>query len=87
MTIIGISNTINFKGSDGTEIEGKNIFFTYPLGSKQGAGMGSEKHFFTTSKISQFDFQPEIGDEVSLLFNRYGKVAEIKRDRERTLDL
>ncbi len=70
MKIIGIRSS-SFKGSDNAEISGRNIYMTYPL--EKGEGLGCERVFVVDSKLNRWPYQPKVGDEVQIHYNRYGK--------------
>ena len=70
MKIIGIRPS-NFTGADNTEISGKNIYLAYPL--EKGEGQGAERIFVTDAKLNKWMYQPKVGDEVNVSYNRYGK--------------
>ena len=70
MKIIGIRPSA-FKGDKGEEISGKNIYMTYPL--EKGEGLGSERVFVMDDKMEKWTYEPKVGDEVSISYNRYGK--------------
>ena len=76
MRIIGIRPS-SFTGNDGKEISGKNFYFTYPL--DKGDGLGAERVYLTDAKLAQLDFEPVIGAEVVLDYNRYGKASGMRR--------
>ena len=68
--IVGIRPS-SFKGSDGTEISGKNIYLTEPL--ETGEGLATDRVYVTDSKLANWTYKPTVGDEVSLSYNRFGK--------------
>ena len=68
--IIGIRPS-SFKGDDGAQVSGKNIYITYAL--DKGEGLGAERIFITDSKLANWSYRPVVGDEVNLEYNRYGK--------------
>lgn len=70
MKIIGIRPT-NFKGDSGDSVSGKNFYLTYPL--EKGEGLGSERIFLTDAKLNKWTYQPKVGDEVNVSYNRYGR--------------
>lgn len=74
MQIIGIRPS-SFEGKDGTQVSGKNIYMTYPL--DKGEGQGTDRVFVTNEKLAQWPYRPEVGDEVEVRYNRYGKCQEI----------
>lgn len=73
-TIIGIRPS-SFKGDNGETVIGTNIYYTYPLDS--GVGLGAERIFMTAAKLAACGYQPALGDEVQLEYNRFGRVAKI----------
>jgi len=72
--IIGIRPS-SFKGSDGTQVSGQNIYMTYPL--DKGDGLGAERVFVTGERLGTWLYRPKVGDEVEVNYNRYGKCTEI----------
>ena len=70
MKIIGIRPS-SFKGDKGEEITGKNIYMTYPL--DKGVGLGAERVFITDAKMAGWDYKPQVGQEVKLSYNRFGR--------------
>lgn len=73
-TIIGIRPS-SFKGDNGETVSGMNIYYTYPL--DKGTGLGAERVFMTDAKLASFAYQPTVGDEVQVEYNRFGRVAKI----------
>lgn len=73
--IIGLRDS-NFTGKDGTEVNGTNIYVTYPL--EKGIGEGCERIFMTDKKICAGGYTPSIRDEVIVEYNRMGKVAALR---------
>ena len=49
MKIIGIRPS-SFKGDEGEEITGKNIYMTFPL--DKGTGLGCERVFVTDARLN-----------------------------------
>lgn len=79
MKIIGL-NAISFKGKDGNMVEGLSIYATTPLDpTKGGSGCSAEKFFLSQARLAELDFTPKVGDEVEVLFNRFGKVATVRK--------
>lgn len=76
--IIGISNTSFTPKDSTTPIEGTTFYTTEPIDSKNGAGSKGDKFFLTRAKLSALDFTPAIGQEVEVLYNKFGKVATIR---------
>ena len=74
-TIIGIRSS-SFKGNDGEQISGKVIYFTEPL--EKGVGVSADRVFLTEDKLLKCEYDPKVGDEVHLEYNRYGKCSGIR---------
>jgi len=70
MKIIGIRPT-HFKGNSGDDVSGKNFYVTYPL--EKGEGFGAERIFLTDAKLNKLEYQPKVGDEVNVSYNRFGR--------------
>lgn len=75
-TCVGMRD-VEFKGSDGSDVSGMNIFFTYE--DRNIRGVGVEKVFIGTRRFNDLTFIPEIGSECVVRYNRYGKIADIER--------
>lgn len=70
VTVIGVQ-PVNFTGSDGRQVTGHNLYVTYP--SDRVEGVVSMKVFIP----SRIVFVPNVGDEIDIIYNRYGKVHDI----------
>lgn len=75
MTVIG-RRKVEFTAQDGNQIQGVSLYVSYPI-TKNGEGMAAEKIFLSAKKLENLDFLPEIGDEINVQYNRYGKVDTI----------
>lgn len=75
MTIIG-KRKVEFDAQDGKHISGYSLFCSYPI-TKNGEGFGVEKIFLSDNKLAQCGYFPEIGDEINVQYNRYGKVETL----------
>lgn len=73
-TLVGMRN-VNFKGSDGGQVEGVNLFFTFE--DEHINGVGTEKIFIGNKKFCELSFVPDIGSPCVIRYNRYGKVADL----------
>lgn len=72
MKIIGIRpSSFSAREDESKQVSGKNIYLTYPL--EKGEGHGSERIFVTDAKLNQWPYQPKVGDEVNVSYNRYGR--------------
>ena len=75
MKIIGIKQ-LEFTGKDGTKVKGYTVFYSEPI-EKDGKGFAAEKFFISEKKRKDLETDFEVGDEITLLYNKYGKVAQI----------
>ncbi len=76
MKVIGIRPS-SFTGDNKEQVNGYNIYLTYPL--DKGTGNGAERVFLTETKWKELDYQPTVGAEVQLEYNRYGRCANIHK--------
>lgn len=76
MKILGIEST-SFTSKDGVKISGKTFFVTEPLSPNKGEGSSAERFFMSAAKLAALDFTPAVGQEVTVLYNRFGKVAAL----------
>lgn len=70
MNVIGVKKT-SFKGNDGTQVDGFNVFVTYSQSNVDG--MACERLFIIPRKFVN-GIVPKPGDCISVAYNRYGKV-------------
>lgn len=75
--VIGIER-LSFKGSDGTEVKGLNLYVSEAIDPKRGQGERADRYFLSEAKIAALDFALAPGQAVDLLYNKFGKVATIK---------
>lgn len=75
--IIGIVNT-SFTAKDGTEINGTNLYLTELIDKKKGQGESAEKIFLSANRVKDIPFKLEVGMDVEVLYNRFGKVKELR---------
>ena len=73
-TVVGL-RSINFKGQDGNLVTGKNIYFTEPL--EDGEGVSAERVFLSMDKLLKCQYDPKVGDEVHIEYNRYGRCSGV----------
>ena len=73
-TIIGLRSS-SFKGEDGVQITGMTIYLTEPR--VKGEGHSAERVFFTMDKLLKCQYDPKLGDEVHIEYNRFGKPSAI----------
>lgn len=68
----------SFKGSDGTQVEGIRFFITEKMDPRRGEGVTAERVFLSNKKLALLDFTPEVGNEVQVFYNRFGKVDSMR---------
>lgn len=73
-TLVGIRD-VSFKGSDGNQVDGMNLFFTFE--DDHIDGVGTEKIFVGIKRFNELSFVPDVGSTCIIRYNRYGKVADI----------
>lgn len=72
-TIIGFRK-VDFKDDHtGKSITGYSLFVSRPGGSSM-VGDEAQKIFISDQKIS---YVPQLGDEIQLVYNKYGKVSDV----------
>ena len=76
MKLIGMQS-VNFKGKDGNQVTGKNFFFAEKISADRGAGYSTEKVFLTEDKIKSLPFVPQLGNEIQVFYNKFGKVGTL----------
>ena len=72
--VIGFRSS-SFKGQDGNEVSGVNLYLTFPLDN--GVGEGCERWFLVDRRLAECGYTPHVGDNVRLEFNRFGKVSGV----------
>ena len=75
-TIIGVLQTA-FTTKDGNAISGTTLYVTEPIPANRGKGSSADKVFLSSTKLAEQDFVPAVGQEVDVLFNKFGKVAKL----------
>lgn len=86
MRIIGVVNT-KFTAQDGTVIEGKTVHTAEPISPERGIGEAGDHFFMSTTKLAALDFIPAVGQEVEVLYNRYGRVASLKLVQDEIIEI
>ena len=77
VNIIGISSEMDFATEDGSRIQGRNIFVTYPETGVQG--LYAERIFL--QKTIPIPAGLKVGDSVELVLNRKGKVTAVSQSK------
>lgn len=78
MTRVIGTERLSFKGADGTEVKGLNLYVSEAIDPKRGQGERADRYFLSEAKIAALDFTLAPGQVVDLLYNRYGKIATVK---------
>lgn len=83
--IIGIAR-VCFKGKDGNEVNGYNVFYTEPLKGESDEGFRSDRCYFPLEDMSPslYDYLRS-GVELKPVYNRYGKVQSFEPVIERSI--
>lgn len=73
--VIGVRQ-VSFKDKETKKpIEGVTVYFSYPI-NKDGEGEAADKVFLSNYLIEKHGGAiPSVGDEIDLLYNKYGKVG------------
>lgn len=79
MKVIGIEN-VNFTGTDGKEVKGVRIHVAEPL--QHGIGESGDRFFLSEAKLSKLGFALSVGQVITPLYNRRGKVETLTLDSE-----
>ena len=73
-TIIGMRSS-SFTGNDGVQVTGRTIYYTEPL--EKGEGLSAGHVFLTDAKLVKCAYDPKVGDDIYIEYNRYGKCSSI----------
>lgn len=76
MKVIGFSERSFTAKDTGALIEGMNIFVTFE--NKYTTGSACDRFFISSKRLSQCGYDPTLGDEIELVYNRYGKISGIR---------
>lgn len=72
--VIGVRN-VSFKGSDGRQVDGYSVFYTYK-GKDMLCGECADKAFISQNAFNAAGgIIPNVGDEIEFVYNRFGKIA------------
>lgn len=73
-TLVGMKDS-GFTGSDGKQVNGVNLYFTYE--DEKVNGVATERVFVHSDRFLKLSFMPEIGGRCDLRYNKYGKISDI----------
>lgn len=67
----------NFTTKEGSVVTGYNLYLSYPLSGEDADGIACDKVYMTDDKLAKCGYTPQVGDEVTLTYNKFGKAAAI----------
>ena len=65
---------VDFTGQDKKDVRGRTYYLSKAINTKLGEGVEFEKAFFSDERLAAMSYQPAIGDQVEVLYNRFGRV-------------
>lgn len=75
MKVIGFRKS-SFKGDDGLEVSGVNLFLTEKC--EKGEGLSCDRIYVMDRILAASGYTPKLGDEVIIEWNRWGKCSGIR---------
>ena len=75
MKVIGFRKS-SFKGNDGTEVSGVNLYLTDKC--EKGEGLSCDRIYVMDKILASCGYTPKLNDEVIIEYNRYGKCSGIR---------
>lgn len=79
MKVIGLEE-VSFTSTDGKKIRGVRTFVVQPL--QHGIGERGDKFFLSEAKLSKLGFALTVGQVITPLYNRWGKVETLVLENE-----
>lgn len=71
MKVVGFRK-VDFRAENGSQISGTRLYCTFE--DEKVSGVGTEAFFVSDAKL---DFVPAVGDEIQVIYNKYGKVDRV----------
>lgn len=69
---------VEFRSDDGSDIHGWNVYFLIQMDkSDRQDGCRGDKVYIPDNVCRDSNYLPQVGDEITICFNRYGKVSKI----------
>lgn len=70
---------LSFTGKDGEKISGMNLYLSRSIPTDKGAGDATERIFLSDARMKRMELDAAklLGADVDVLYNRFGKVAEV----------
>lgn len=76
--IVGLLKT-SFKSKESGElIEGVTVHVTDPISPEKGEGVSADHVFLSTYRVKQLPFTLAVGQEIEVLYSKWGKVATLR---------
>lgn len=75
MELVGYRKSAFTATDTGERISGYNLYLTYADGNIEG--VGTERVFLSDKRLG--GYLPRVGDQLELVYNRYGKVSEVRQ--------
>lgn len=75
MKVVGFKG-LDFKTKDGQQISGVKLFLEYQ--EDKTNGVCTDSAFLSDRRLEECDYIPAVGDEIELMYNRYGKITTIR---------
>ena len=79
MLCVGYKKSSFTPKGENTAITGYNIYLTYPVTGPDGEGVVADRVYMTEAKLAKCGYKPKVGDEVAVVYNRYGKPEAITK--------
>lgn len=76
MKIVGISG-YDFKNADGERVQGTSYF--YLMDDERVTGQRAGKFSLSPQKRARMDYVPNVGDDVWVIYDRYGKPLRFEK--------
>lgn len=73
--VVGFQKNATFKGQDGETVRGIRLFLVAPADPQSGAVGEVVNIQFVSSRV---EYEPVVGDNIRMYFNRYGKIQSIE---------
>lgn len=77
--------SVDFKTKEGDHIQGTSVFLSMPI-TNNGSGRKFEKVFFNSERWGKVKDTVAIGDLVTPVYNRYGKILHFAKVQDDTID-
>lgn len=76
MKVIGFSQRSFTAKDTGALIYGLNIYVTFE--NSRTTGLACDRFFVSSNRLEECGYYPTLGDDIELVYNRYGKIAGIR---------